>query len=91
MVLSSEEKRKNNALTCVGKALFYGTGKKEREKEFIKRTKSTPAFADIDLAPCVNPVNTIFVPSKLNTQLYFFVLQFSFHNDCNHIFRSVMI
>ena len=32
-----------------------------------KRTKSTSAFADIDLAPCVNPVNTIFVPSKLNT------------------------
>ena len=59
MVLSSEEKRKNNALTCVGKVLFYGTGKKERKKEYIKRTKSTSAFTDIDLAPCVNPVNTI--------------------------------
>jgi hypothetical protein len=27
---------------------------------YIKRTKSTSVCTDIDLAPCVNPINTIF-------------------------------
>ena len=59
MVLSTEEKRKNNGLTCMEKPCSTESERKRGEKEYIKRTKSTSVFADIDLAPCVNPVNTI--------------------------------
>ena len=40
MVLSSEEKRKNSGLTCMGKILFSGAGDKERERKRVYNKKN---------------------------------------------------
>ena len=57
----SEEERNDNGITCKGQVALFEKKNRKREMDLVhnKRTKSTSAFADIDLAPCVNPVNTI--------------------------------
>ena len=58
------------ATSLRGRVSVHKSRKQRKTRGYMvykKRTKSTSVCADIDLAPCVIPVNTIFSTFKLNT------------------------